>query len=148
MKKLLNCHYFVATLAALLISMFTLILPTDVQAMTLNDLQGRYRVMQIGDEMLSSGIHGAGTIVEFKRDGNGSIVGIVIKPGSNTYLTAGREVVQDVFVDNGIITCVWTPSAGFTYEGANFKVYSNGASIRIERSSRPNGWYWIMKRLN
>lgn len=97
-------------------------------AMTLQDLQGTYRVMS-SEHFNIIGVNPEGTFVNMVYN-NGDLVGTVKKSGSKSNLKAGREVIADVFVSNNKVTCTWTCSAGMDWSDCEMISYDKGNIIK------------------
>lgn len=140
--KWLKGNLIMACLAVMVACMAFMSNGSVADAMTLQDLQGTYRVMS-SEHLNSIGVNPEGTFVNMVYN-NGELVGTVKKSGSKSNLKAGREVIADVFVDNNKVTCTWTCSAGFDWSDCVMISYDNGNIIKIVHNSYHS---WTMKRV-
>ena len=140
--KWLKGNLIMACLAVMVACMAFMSNGSVADAMTLQDLQGTYRVMS-SEHLNMIGVNPEGTFVNMVYN-NGDLVGTVKKPGSKSNLKAGREVIADVFVSNNKLTCTWTCSAGMDWSDCEMRSYDNGSIIKIVH----NGYHsWVMKRV-
>ena len=115
-------------------------------AMTLNDLQGRYRVVSAAD-IGFSGRDGEGCLIELKID-NGNLVGICQNKING--FKPGDVMLKDIWVDNGVVHCTTNYSTSYRWMRSIMNVYNNGASLEVvqsdnKRSEKP--CWWKMKRV-
>ena len=98
-----------------LMSCAALIMNTPTaSAMTLQDLQGDYRIVAQGNRVIIS----AGCIVSFKWE-NGELIGTATKVTQASGWKVGQIIMQDVYVDNGVVYCQFTPD-GASYADTMF----------------------------
>lgn len=98
-------------------------------AMTLQDLQGDYRIVAQGNRVL----HSAGCIVSFKWE-NGELIGTATKVTQKSGWKVGQIIMQDVYVDNGVVYCQFTPDgSGYADTMFNYKlqIFNNGKVLKV-----------------
>ena len=141
--KWLKGNLIMACLALMVACMAFMFNGSVADAMTLQDLQGTYRVMS-SENLNEIGVIPEGTFVNMVYN-NGDLVGTVKKPGSKSYLEAGNEVIADVFVSDNKVTCTWTCSAGMDWSDCEMITYDHGNIIKIVHNDFHS---WTMKRVD
>ena len=140
--KWLKGNLIMACLALMVACMAFMFNGSVADAMTLQDLQGTYRVMS-SEQLHMIGVNSEGTFVNMVYN-NGDLVGTVNKPGSKSNLEAGQEIIADVFVSDNKVTCTWTCSAGIDWSDCEMISYNNGNIIKIVHRDFHS---WTMKRV-
>ena len=141
--KWLKGNLIMACLAVMVACMAFMSNGSVADAMTLQDLQGTYRVMS-SEHLNMIGVNPEGTFVNMVYN-NGELVGTVKKSGSKSNLKAGKVVIADVFVDNNKVTCTWTCSAGMDWSDCAMISYDKGNIIKIVHNAHHS---WTMKRVD
>ncbi|MBQ7515236.1 MAG: hypothetical protein IJS96_03045 [Schwartzia sp.] len=135
---------------AILLSFATLALnaPT-ASAMTLADLQGDYRVVDVQGYSTMYG-SAKGSVIAFSIE-NEDFIGKIKKKGQTCSSDVGEAVVYNVFIDRGLVNCNITPCAGY---GADciMVVYNNGETLRlVDKNDYDNGqanqYIWELRRI-
>ena len=126
---MMSCLTVLLSCAALMITT-----PT-ASAMTLNDLQGKYRIVDGKDGS-------SGTIISMTTR-NGELVGIIERVSSGAkYLDNGAVFARDFFVDNGTVRCKALQYHDSYYD-MTVVVRSNGSTLEFYWGdpSSINQWY-------
>lgn len=143
MKKVF--HFFAKFMLCTVLScVVVLIVSSDAKAMTLEDLQGDYRIIEEGDTLHTWGVHSDGSIVTLSYE-NDDLAGRVKKPSKGCGFVAGDQFLSDVYVDNGTAYCQFSALPGFT-KNSVINIYNHGATIRIQ-AREAKGYFWVLKRL-
>lgn len=78
-------------------------------------------------------LHSAGCIVSFKWE-NGELIGTATKVTQKSGWKVGQIIMQDVYVDNGVVYCQFTPDgSGYADTMFNYKlqIFNNGKVLKV-----------------
>ena len=113
-------------------------------AMTLQDLQGTYRIV---DADTIWGDRAQGGLVELKYTEDG-LVGIgKNNPDDGFGFRSGDEVIYDVWIDEGKINCKVSYSRASQGWVSTMEVYNNGATIKLTQNGKEKPLFWVMKKV-